>query len=49
MIEAQATDGATDRIVTNAEWRQRQSPVTLSEIYVGEWHIRSSGFRATKG
>nr|WP_294816442.1 alpha-L-rhamnosidase [uncultured Sphingomonas sp.] len=40
MIEAQAADGAMDRIVTDAEWRHRQSPITLSEIYAGEDHDR---------
>jgi alpha-L-rhamnosidase len=40
MIEAQAADGAVRRIATDSEWRHRQSPITLSEIYAGEDHDR---------
>ncbi|MCX8476250.1 MAG: family 78 glycoside hydrolase catalytic domain [Sphingomonas sp.] len=40
MIEAQAVDGAVERIATDSEWRHRQSPITLSEIYAGEDHDR---------
>ena len=40
MIEARTADGAVERIATNSEWRHRQSPITLSEIYAGEDHDR---------
>lgn len=40
MIEAQTLDGVLERIATDSEWRHRQSPITLSEIYAGEDHDR---------
>lgn len=40
MIEAQTAVGAVERIATDSEWRHRQSPITLSEIYAGEDHDR---------